>query len=440
MYYFLKHKDDNVAILDMDNTTGMIISIDTIEKDLLPLCSQGKILNDAKPIRTWWGNRAVSKNQVNIRQLLEKYGIESTQKLLLDNLGLSLTDCYWVCPKGAKLSWKDVNLFQNVFNDDLAMQLEERNGGLSENALFADLVASFSPVASTGGELEKHWEKINGKIYLIKGNMPGNSYQQSLNEVFASNMHKKEGFSNFVSYSLTKLGRGITGCRSECFTSEGVELVPAWELLSRYKRPNNRSEHDFYVDTMETEGIDRRVAQNFMDYQSISDFLMTNLDRHINNFGILRDSNTLKTIGPAPIYDTRNSMLYINYLESSSLDLLSIKIKSLSNTEKSMMSHVKDFGVFDFSKLFARDEIISFYNQDETIRYNTERIANTFIYKKNIATLLASGLSFGQLESGIKALVEKDNRFWDTAFFNKTFEEKSMESISRQLISNMPNV
>lgn len=30
---------------------------------------------------------------------------------MLDNLALSLTDCYWVRPIGSNLHWKDVSMF-----------------------------------------------------------------------------------------------------------------------------------------------------------------------------------------------------------------------------------------------------------------------------------------------------------------------------------------
>ena len=37
---------------------------------------------------------------------------------LIQNLGLSLTDYYWMKPVGSHLKWKDVNLFENAFSGD----------------------------------------------------------------------------------------------------------------------------------------------------------------------------------------------------------------------------------------------------------------------------------------------------------------------------------
>ena len=36
----------------------------------------------------------------------------------------------------------------------------------------------------------------------------------------------------------------------------------------------------------------------------MTDFVLTNTDWHLNNFGVLRDSKTLKFIGIAPIFDS----------------------------------------------------------------------------------------------------------------------------------------
>lgn len=45
----------------------------------------------------------------------------------------------------------------------------------------------------------------------------------------------------------------------------------------------------------------------------ILDFLIMNDDRHLNNFGIIRDVNTLKWIGVAPIFDNGQSLNVIHY-------------------------------------------------------------------------------------------------------------------------------
>ena len=49
-------------------------------------------------------------------------------------------------------------------------------------------------------------------------------------------------------------------------------------------------------------------------------FLIMNKDRHLNNFGIIRDVNTLKWIDVAPIFDNGQS-LNIKYYDSDELHI-----------------------------------------------------------------------------------------------------------------------
>ena len=392
----------------------------------LYFCAQSKVFNDSAGIRRWWSDRAVSKNQSNVRKVLEKYGIATTEKLLFDNLALSLTDCYWICPVDASLRWNEVSLFRNAFTSDLAMHFQMHTGSALNQGS-----GTFTPAASTGGELEKRWERIDGEIYLLKGNMPGNSFQQSLNEVFASDLHRRMAWQNYVDYKLVRFGKGSFGCRSKCFTTEDIELIPAWQLMAKYKKANDTSEYDFYIHCMEREGIDKEKARSFLDYQTATDFIITNLDRHYNNFGILRDSNTLSAIGPAPIFDSGNSMLHTRYSEDNPIELLERDVKSLCKTESQMLSHVTSFNDIKFSALPSTDEIKDFYKQDETIGYNLNRIAETFRYKANIIKLLAAGTTLQSIISGIVQLVESNPNLSETKNMNDFLEEKGPMAFSK---------
>lgn len=42
----------------------------------------------------------------------------------------------------------------------------------------------------------------------------------------------------------------------------------------------------------------------------VLDYLIVNEDRHLNNFGLIRNAVTLEWIGTAPLYDNGNSMWF----------------------------------------------------------------------------------------------------------------------------------
>ena len=110
--YDLMHNDDVVASLQLDDLSGAILKVTpSTNPELLPLGgSQG-----ADSLRKWWLRRAVPISQGNIAALLQQEGIPSTQSLLMRNLGLSLSDHYWIKPSGSELTWKDVSLFSTAF-------------------------------------------------------------------------------------------------------------------------------------------------------------------------------------------------------------------------------------------------------------------------------------------------------------------------------------
>lgn len=113
--YLLKHKDDTVAVIEIFGSDASCIRVNDIVNHLLPLCAQHDISN----IEHWWKRRAVPAYRPGIRQLLSERHIASVHQFLLENLALSVTDCYWICPQSCNISWDSVSCHKNEFKDDL---------------------------------------------------------------------------------------------------------------------------------------------------------------------------------------------------------------------------------------------------------------------------------------------------------------------------------
>ena len=112
--------------------------------------------------------------QGNIRQMLEKKGLLGPEDFLLKNLGLSLTDYYWISPLDSGMTWKEVNLFDNDFHGNILLGESE-----DENK---DGMPHYTPNGSLQGTLEKSWTILNGERGLLKGNRD-NLSSESINEV-----------------------------------------------------------------------------------------------------------------------------------------------------------------------------------------------------------------------------------------------------------------
>ena len=388
--YYLKHKDDVVAKVELERNAMQIIVKEVISADLLPLCAQSNPTN----LNNWWKRRAIPTSRTNIRQLLSDNKLSSPHELLLKNLALSVIDSYWVCPESINIDWKDVSFHGNDFQQDLHFS------SVTDTSCFS-VSSSFSPSASLGGDLDKRWIRRREQIYLVKGNMPGNSYQQSLNEVFASSIHKAQKFGNFVDYKLIKLANGTTGCISSCFANEDLEFIPAWEVFDKYGNNKKDSMLTQYIKNCEKEGISSMVHRAFLDYQFLIDFVLSNTDRHLANFGILRDANTLKCVTPAPIFDSGNSMFYDGIVAVDYHTLVNLKINSMYSTERKIIENITDLKSVNLDKLPSMQDVVAFYEKDPSLISFVSKIAECFEFKKAMLYELQMGKAFADISKDI---------------------------------------
>lgn len=356
--YSLMHRDDPVCAITIDEISGGILRIAKPDNpELLPL--GGNV--DPAMLRKWWQRRAVPIGQGKIQRILEQLGIASPHEYLVKNMGLSLTDHYWIKPLNIELGWNDINLFTNDFRDPVGdMQFgSEVIQQLPDNI--------FSPSSSVQGELRKKWIIAEGKRYLIKGNHGGNS-QESLNEVVATLLHTKQGKQPFVCYNTIQMGTSEqVCCICESFTSDRVELIPAIDVVESKKKNNAVSVYEHFIATCAAYGMAEETVRSFLEYQILTDYILTNTDRHLNNFGVLRDTKTLAFIGMAPIFDSGNSMFWQNPKLPEHDALTQIKVNSFRATEQQLLQYVQNRDQLDTSKLPTEDELLNIYAQDPLI-------------------------------------------------------------------------
>ena len=350
--YDLMHKNDVVASLQLDDLSGAILKVTpSASPELLPLGgSQG-----ADSLRKWWLRRAVPISQGNIAALLQREGIPSTQSLLVRNLGLSLSDHYWIRPQKSDLTWREVSPFSNAFGD------------LLETAS----TQFYSPEAALQGDLIKRWVIVDDTRCLLKGNRGANS-QQSLNEVLASMLHEKQGFSNHVRYRPVKFTGSASeqyGCICEDFASETLEFIPAIDVVDSEKKDNAVSTYEHFIHVCTEHGLSEQEVRGFLEYQILTDFVLTNTDRHLNNFGILRDSRTLKFVRMAPIFDSGNSMFWDAPRLPERSDCTEITVNSFRKTEAELLKLVTDRSRVRMELMPSREEIADLYAKDDSIAF-----------------------------------------------------------------------
>ena len=339
--FILKHKDLDVAMMKMDVRTGMIEYVLSV---YLPEELPAGCAPDGTGLGEWWKLRAIPDSRKGIRQVLSRLSEETSQSLMLSSYGLSLTDHYWIQPVGQELYWKDLNFYENNFEDELGDILTDSERDWSAS----DGISKLSPSVSVNGDMKKKWIIRKGGRYLLKVN-PNYHSQQAVNEVIAGKLHERLGWKNYVSYEMGTIhisGREYPCSLSPMFTSVETEFVSAYQIVAAYKVPNDVSLYEALIRQAVSLGADEKEVRAFLEYMILTDFILTNTDRHLNNFGFIYDPRQHRLSGMAPLFDTGNSLFYDYDVIPHGRNLLDIPVNSFSKREADQLYYVKsDAGV-----------------------------------------------------------------------------------------------
>ena len=357
--YFLMYENQKVAVFSVEN--GIISKVQFSDSNLtyLPVG-----ISTTEQLQRWITNRCIPFT----RQGLNRELVTITPfEYMLQNMGLSLTDHYWICNIENVCTWESINLYVNDFKARYSLNISD------------DI--NIVPSATLQGDLKKKWIiEQDGTRYLVKGNY-NNTCRQSISEVLATEIHKRQNKFMYTPYKFVRIkndGTEVIGCACPNFTNINTEFVPAIDIVRYLKVPNNMSLYEFYIEVCKRYDLDLR---SYLEYQIMTDFIITNTDRHLNNFGIIRDSKTLKFLSYAPIFDSGNSMFYKGYIPVGK-KLLDIDVTSFTKKEVKLMSYVTNKDLVNISLLPSDDEVYNLLKVDETVNEETnERIVRAYNMK-----------------------------------------------------------
>lgn len=335
MQYELMQKDNTVAVISI-SMSGFITEVHgVLIPERMPLGTNVSGEKGVYLLQNWWGGRCIPASRSGVRNLLEALDISDTSQFLTKSMGLSLSDQYWVREEGSELRWKDVNFFENPFSDDIGDLLFSMVRKKGPEFSFS------SPDNTSDGVLIKRWKIINGKFCLIKGGS-GTLKQEPLNERIASVIMDALGIDH-VDYEIQWDGNTpYSVC--EDFIDTGTELVSAKRLLAIVD--SDESVYRRYVKVCSNFGIDVVPA---LDRMMVIDYIMCNNDRHTNNFGLIRDVESLEFLKPAPIFDTGSSLGAS--LPTDEISKAAIYCKPFCDTFDQQMNYVSDMSWIDFDAL-----------------------------------------------------------------------------------------
>ncbi len=178
-------------------------------------------------LKDWWERRSIPKGREGMDSKLQRLGLRDPAQIPFRNLGLSLTNQYWICPVNETLRWEDINYFQHDFG------------------------------SATDG-----WDE----------------------------------------------GLGVASA-CPCFVSSSEEYVPMSLVLDSERKRAGEPIYDAVVRACVNLGIQREKVERFLAKMIVTDSILANTDRHLRNFGLIRNIDDLSW-RLAPLFDTGNSLWY----------------------------------------------------------------------------------------------------------------------------------
>ena len=321
-----------------------------------------KTVKDLETFKDFLSSRVLLLSRENAKVILNAASLpqslktEDRIKIVLACKGLSMTDNFWIKEDGECKSFADVNLRNNKLSD-----------ASYEIAILGKHISATSeelrPDLSTTGMFPKYWKRNGDSVYLYKTDKMYGKVNSSA-EIKASHILKELG-TNVVPYK-EEIKDGILFSVSKCIATDEYSLISA------------SSVKDWCVHT----GKDflSFIKENFMAPFSnmvVSDYILANTDRHIENWGFMVDNATNKIMSFAPLYDLNqalvadqfgtdiNDLIYEptgisfldgirEYISYSTLDFSKVNVETISSQVKERLDTILSY---KFQNSFAFNEI-----------------------------------------------------------------------------------
>jgi hypothetical protein len=278
----------------LDDTNDVVKIYKIYDTDHLPFIYVDDDIKLIKLMSKWIQYRGIPKSRDNYAAITKIFKVNDMKDMMVRNLGLNLTDQYWICPKNRTIDWFEVNHFDNAFAPAIGKAVFEN--------IATDNLNVLSPDLSLDGSLNKRWIISNNERLMLKTGS-GDLKQEPFNEYIASLLMDFYKIRH-VDYKLNKKGDEYFSVCT-CMVDRDTEFINAFMVLLYNTEGHVNKYHDF-IKICESKGI--KTAKEYTDEMICVDYMIGNMDRHLGNFGIIRNADTLEWIEIAPIFDNGTSL------------------------------------------------------------------------------------------------------------------------------------
>lgn len=359
MNYTLMQKNYAVLDIDVDPINGRIKELGIVhDEKRIPIgVSDASGKPDLYIFEQWWKNRSIPLSRQGLKKALREMNVSTPDELITKCYGLSLSDQYWIKPIDLDMDWENINYFDHDFSEEIGRILF---GEVPKS----NILNMRSPDPAVNGWLKKKWQITDGKRCLVKG---GDGFQQQpYNEVIASVIAEKLGISH-VKYTLAYTEKKLPACICEDMVTRDQELIDAGFINMVLPLEKGESKYEHFCRCCEHLKIPnyRRSLDDIM----VLDYIIANQDRHMGNFSVIRDVDTLEFVGFSPIFDSGSSLRYDTPDDEidPSLNVESQPFESFHNEQIALVTEPDRY---DLSKLDGiEDEILNLFSDDRFTAY-----------------------------------------------------------------------
>lgn len=265
-------------------------------EQLLPL-NLASCPNDIE-LRRFLDSRRIPKNRAYVERILAPFGLRASDtKGIIDvTKGMSLNDSYCVVPAGDAPCFAEFNLFENGF--DAVLSVIAYTGRVPSSEVGSGIPSELSP----SGTFPKTWRVVSGQRVLYKAAHDDGLGFEPVSEYLASQVAAAMGLSH-VTYDLAVWQGRLCSTCALMNDAETLFVTFAYALDRDAKDAMNLERALAFFDEL---GED--AAQQFRS-MLVFDAVVMNPDRHMGNYGVLRDNETGHVLGFAPIFDNNLALL-----------------------------------------------------------------------------------------------------------------------------------
>lgn len=248
--------------------------------------------DNKEEITVWLANRVLLLSRANAKWIYNALNIEQLNtdrnkaRFAVMCRAVSLLDSYWLKLDGDGTCWDKVDIRKNPLNETIAQIALHGKSITIQGSLI-------SPELTTNGAYAKAWRRyLDNNLWLHKLGAHGN--EESRIEVMCSNILDKINVEH-VKY-IEAMDEDKYVCACPCITTEDLAILSGMDFIS-------------YCNV---HGLNPDIEMLKIDSESIYkmwqvDYLISNRDRHGQNWGFYYDVNTMQILRCHPLFDHNNA-------------------------------------------------------------------------------------------------------------------------------------